>query len=187
MTVSTKLMTADELLMLPDDGKRYELVEGVLNERALAGAEHGFTAMAVGALISQFVHARELGAVFAAETGFVLSMDPDTVRAPDAAFVAADHLPPGDLPPGYLRLAPDFVVEVVSPSDSASDLQSKVCTWLDSGCRLVWVVYPATRSVTVYRSREDVRVLGEADVLDGSPVFEGFRAEVRDLFRRAPA
>ena len=187
MTLSTKLMTADELLMLPDDGKRYELVEGVLNETALAGAEHGLTAMEVGVLISQFVHARELGAVFAPGTGFVLSLDPDTVRAPDVAFVAADRLSPDDLPDSYLRLAPDLVVEVVSPSDSASELQSKVFTWLDAGCRLVWVVFPTTQSVTVYRSREDVRVLGEGDVLDGSPVFQGFRAEVRDLFRRAPA
>lgn len=84
---------------------------------------------------------------------------------------------------GYLRLAPDLVVEVVSPSDSASELQGKVFAWLDAGCRLVWIVYPATRSVTVYRSRENVRVLREEAVLDGGPVFDGFSAEVRDLFR----
>ena len=124
MAVSTKLMTADELLMLPENGKRYELTE-----------------------------------------------------------VATDRLPPGDLPNGYLRLAPDLVVEVASPSDTASELQSKVCTWLDAGCRLVWVVYPATRSVTVYRSRADVRVLGADDVLDGGPVLDGLSAEVRELFR----
>ena len=183
MTVSTKLMTADELLMLPDNGKRSELIEGVLNERALAEAVHGSTAMEAGVLLCQFVYPRGLGAVFAPGTGFVLSTDPDTVRAPDAAFVAADRLPPGDLPPGYLRLAPDLVVEAVSASDTASELQSKVCTWLDAGCRLVWVVYPATRSVTVYRSRENARVLGADDVLDGAPVFDGFSAEVRELFR----
>ena len=183
MAVSTNLMTADELLMLPDDGKRYELIEGVLNERALAEAVHGLTAMEAGVLLYQFVYPRGLGAVFAPGTGFVLSTDPDTVRAPDAAFVAAERLPTGDLPAGHLRLAPDLVVEVVSPSDTASELQSKVCTWLDAGCRLVWVVHPATRSVTVYRSREDVRVLGEGDALDGGPVFEGFSAGVRELFR----
>ena len=183
MTVSTKLMTADELLRLPDDGKRYELIEGVLNERALAGAVHGLAATEAGILLHQYVHARGLGAVFAPGTGFVLSTDPDTVRAPDAAFVAADRMPQGDSPPDYLRLTPDLVVEVVSPSDTASGLQSKVCTWLDAGCRLVWVVYPAARSVTVYRSREDVRVLGADDVLDGVPVFDGFSAEVRALFR----
>lgn len=183
MTVSTKLMTADELFVLPDDGRRYELIEGVLNEMSPAGMTHGLTAMRAGAILFNFVHQRELGEVFAAETGFILSTDPDTVRAPDAAFVAADRMPQGDSPPGYLRLAPDLVVEVVSPSDTASELQGKVCTWLDAGCRLVWVVYPATRSVTVYRSREDVRVLGEGDALDGSPVFQGFRAGVRELFR----
>ena len=183
MAVSTKLMTADELLMLPDNGKRYELIEGVLNEMSPAGAAHGFVALNAAVMLQQFVQSRGLGAAFAAETGFVLSTDPDTVRAPDAAFVAAERLPTGNLPAGYLRLAPDLVVEVVSPSDTASELHGKVCTWLDSGCRLVWVVYPATRSVTVYRSREDVRVLGEGDALDGSPVFEEFSAEVRDLFR----
>lgn len=183
MTVSTKLMTADELLMLPDDGKRYELIEGVLNEMSPAGAAHGFVALNAAVMLRQFVHSHGLGAVFAAETGFVLAMDPDTVRAPDAAFVAAERLPAGDLPTGYMRLAPDLVVEVVSPSDTASELHGKVCTWLDAGCRSVWVVYPATRSVTIYRSREDVRVLREDDTLDGSPVLEGFSAEVRDLFR----
>ena len=183
MTVSVKLMIAEELLKLPDDGKRYELIEGVLNEMALPGTAHSLTAMRAGAILFDFVHQRDLGAVFAAETGFVLSTNPDTVRAPDAAFVAAERLPAGDLPAGYLRLAPDLTVEVVSPSDSASEIQGKVCAWLDAGCRLVWVVYPATRSVTVYRSREDIRVLREEDVLDGSPVFEGFSAEVRDLFR----
>ena len=183
MAASTKLMTADELLMLPDNGKRYELIEGVLNEMSPPGTAHGHTAMRAGAILFNFVHQRDLGEVFAAETGFILSTNPDTVRAPDAAFVAAERLPTGDLPVGYLRLAPDLVVEVVSPSDTASELQSKVFTWLDAGCRLVWVVFPTTRSVTVYRSKENVRVLTEEDTLDGSPVFQGFRAEVRELFR----
>ena len=183
MAVSTKLMTADELLVLPDDGKRYELIEGVLNEMSPAGAAHGFVALNAAVILRQFVHSHGLGVTFAAETGFVLSTNPDTVRAPDAAFVVAERLPAGALPAGYMRLVSDLVVEVVSPSDTASELQSKICAWLDAGCRLVWVVYPAARSVTVYRSRENVRVLGEADVLDGSPVFDGFSAEVRDLFR----
>ena len=125
MTVSAKLMTADELLMLPDDGKCHELVEGVLIEMSPAGRTHGRTAMRVGAILFNFVHQRDRGEVFAAETGFILSTNPDTVRAPDAAFVAAERLPTGDLPDGYLQLAPDLVVEVVSPSDTASELQSK--------------------------------------------------------------
>ena len=182
MTVSTKLMTADELLRLPDDGKRYELIEGTLNETPPAGTEHGLIAMKAGAILYQHARQRGLGEVFAAETGFVISTEPDTVRAPDAAFVAAERLPSGDLPAGYLRMAPDLVVEVVSPSDTASDLQSEVYAWLDAGCRLAWVVYPATRSVTIFRSRHDVRALGEEDILDGSPIFDEFNIEVRDLF-----
>lgn len=175
MTVSTKLMTADERLMLPDDGKRYELIEGVLNERALAGAVHGLTAMEAGVFLYQFAHPRGLGA------GFVLSTDPDTVRAPDAAFVAAERLPSGDLPPGYLRLAPRLgsrsrVSHGLRLGTTGQDLHL-------ARCRLVWVVYPATRSVAVYRSRENARVLGADDVLDGAPVFDGFSAEVRELFR----
>ena len=182
MTVSTKLMTADELLRLPGDGKRYELMDGILVEKSPAATERGLIAMKVGAILYQFVRQRQLGEVFAAETGFVLSSDPDTVRAPDAAFVAADRLPSGGVPAGYMQLAPDLVVEVVSPSDTASGLQSKVHAWLDAGCRLVWVVYPATRSVTVFRSRHDVRALSEEHTLDGSPLFDEFNLEVRDLF-----
>ena len=182
MTVSTKPMTADEFFRLAGDGKRYELVEGALFETSPAGTEHSMVAMTAGAMLFRFVRPRRLGEVFAADTGFVLSSDPDTVRAPDAAFVAADRMPADGVPAGYMRLAPDLAVEVVSPSDTASDLQSKVYAWLVAGCRLVWVVYPATRSVTIFRSRHDVRALSEEDILDGSPIFDAFNLEVRDLF-----
>ena len=182
MTASTKLMTAEDLLRLAGDGKRCELIDGTLIEMSPAGTEHGLIAMKAGAMLYQFVRRRGLGEVFAAETGFVLSSDPDTVRAPDVAFVAADRIPSSGVPAGYMRLAPDLVVEVVSPSDTASDLQSKVYAWLDAGCKLVWVVYPATRSVTIFRSRHDVRALSEEDTLDGGPLFDEFNLEVRDLF-----
>ena len=182
MTVSTKVMTANELLRLPDDDKHYERVEGTLNEKAPAGTEKGRIAMKAGVILYQYAHERGLGEVLAAETGFVLSSEPDTVRAPDVAFVTADRLPSGGLAAGYLHLAPDPVVEVVPPSGTASDLQSKVYAWIDAGCRLVWVVYPGTRSVTVFRSRHDVRALGEEDHLDGSPVFDELNIEVRKLF-----
>ncbi|MDE0205396.1 MAG: Uma2 family endonuclease [Candidatus Tectomicrobia bacterium] len=182
MTVSTKPMTADELLRLADDGKRYELIKGALFETSPAGTGHGMVAMRAGAILYRFVCLRRLGEVFAADTGFVISSDPDTVRAPDVAFVAAGRIPSSGVPAGYMRLAPDLVVEVVSPSDTASDLESKVFAWLDAGCRLVWVVYPAARSVTIFRSRHDVRALSEEDTLDGSPVFDAFNLEVRELF-----
>lgn len=181
MTVSTKLMTAAELLKLPDDGKRYELIEGVLNEMSPAGTAHGPTAMKVGTILYQFVHQRCLEEVFAAETGFVLSTDPDMIRASDAAFVATDRLPTGELPTGYLRLAPDLVVEVVSPSDAASDLQSKVCMWLDAG----WCgscILSRGRSPSTDPGKTS-GCWGEADVLEGSAVFDRVSAKVRDLSR----
>ena len=182
MVTSAKLMTADELLMMPDDGGRYELIEGELVELVPPGAAHGFVALNSGGVLREFVRPRRLGVVFGAETGFVISSDPDTVRAPDAAFVASDRLPQGGLPAGYLRLAPDLVVEVVSPSDTASEVRDKARTWLNAGCRLVWAAYPATRSVTVYRSMEDVTILGSDDMLDGSPALEGFSIRVSELF-----
>ena len=182
MATSAKLMTADELLEMPDDGSRYELIEGELAELTPPGAAHGFVAANSSGILREFVRPRGLGVVFGAETGFVISTDPDTVRAPDAAFVASDRLPEGGLPVTYLRLAPDLVVEVVSPSDTAAEVHQKVCAWLNAGCRLVWVIYPETRSVTVYRSMEDVSILGPNDTLDGAPVLEGFSIRVSELF-----
>ena len=182
MATSAKLMTADELLEMPDDGSRYELIEGELVELVPPGASHGFVASNAGATLREFVRPRRLGAVFAAETGFVISTDSDTVRAPDAAFVAFDRLPEGRLPRGYLRLSPDLVVEVVSPSDTASEVRDKIRAWLDAGSRLAWVVYPETRSVTVYRSMDDVRILVPNDTLDGAPVLDGFSIRVLELF-----
>jgi len=111
-----------------------------------------------------------------------LSQTRRTVRAPDVAFVArgrfADERPLRQFP----ELAPDLVVEVVSPSDTAAEVEEKVQLWLDAGVRLVLVVYPSTRSVSAYRSRTDVRLLTEADLLDAGDVLPGFSCPVRDLF-----
>ena len=103
--------------------------------------------------------------VFAAETGFILRRNPDTVRAPDASFVSAGRLPPGDLPGGFLEIAPDLAVEVVSPGDTAREVQEKVEDWLRSETHLVWAVYPATRSVTIHRTLENPKDLFESDTV----------------------
>ena len=175
------LLTAEELFRLSADCC-YELVKGELYEMPPAGARHGSSAMRVGILLGAYVNANQLGEVFAAETGFILRRDPDTVRAPDASFVANDRLPEGQLPLSFLELAPDLAVEVVSPGDTAREVQDKVEDWLRAGTRLVWTVYPATRSVNVYRSLEDVRVLSEDDTLEGDQVIPGFACKVRELF-----
>ena len=182
MATQRALVTADELLRLPHDGQRHELVEGELRTMPPAGGEHGILAMDIGARLHAHVRPRQLGYVFAAETGFRIHRDPDTVLAPDAAFVTAERL--ADLLPvrAFVPLVPDLVVEVVSPSDTAVEVETKVQAWLRAGARLVWVVYPTTRSITVYQSLTDVRVLTEADELVGAPVLPDFRCSVRDLF-----
>jgi len=175
-------LTAEEFFHLATYDRCYELVKGELYEMTPAGAAHGSSAMRAGALLNVHVRANQLGEVFAAETGFILRRNPDTVRAPDAAFVSRDRLPTGELPVGFLELAPDLAVEVVSPGNTAREVQEKVEDWLRAGTRLLWVLYPATRSVAVHRSLEDVRVLSEEDALEGGEVIPGFACEVRELF-----
>ena len=178
------LFTADELLRLSTTGRRYELVKGELFEMPPAGARHGDVAMEIGALLRNHVRANQLGKVFAAETGFILRRNPDTVRAPDDSFVSQERLPEGDLPIGYMDLAPDLAVEVLSPTDRASEVREKVADWLRAGTRLVWVIDPATRSATAYRSLEDFQELSESETLDAREVVPGFACpvRVRDLF-----
>ncbi len=175
-------MNAEDLFRLPDDGKRRELVEGEIREMAPAGARHGRTAMRIGALLDQHATTQQIGVVLAAETGFRIFRDPDTVRAPDVSFVARDRIPPEGVPEGYWNLAPDLVAEVVSPNDTAAEVQSKVQMWLESGVRLVWVVYPNTRSVVVYESLKEITTLTTEDALSGGTVVPGFECRVSEIF-----
>ncbi len=175
-------MTSEELLRLPDDGKRRELVQGELREMAPAGARHGDAAAALTILLGQHVRANRLGKMLAAETGFRISRDPDTVRAPDVSFVARDRVPPEGAPEGYWDIAPDLVAEVVSPNDTAAEVQSKVQRWLETGVRLVWVVYPGTRSVVAYESLKEISTLTTGDTLSGGNVVPGFECAVAEIF-----
>lgn len=175
-------MTADELLRLPDDGFRYELVDGKLRKTTPAGGQHGRIAMRVGRLLANHVEENGLGVVYAAETGFRLTSAPDTVRAPDAAYVGRERAAGLEEVQGYVPGAPDMAVEVVSPGDGYSEVVEKAFYWLDAGTRLVVVVDPRRRNVTLYRSRDDIRVLAEDAVLDGSDVVPGWSVSVRELF-----
>lgn len=181
MTTHT-LVTADELLRMPDDGKRYELIEGELIEMAPAGLRHGEIAATVALLIGQHVRHNDLGSIFVADPGFFLQHDPDTVRAPDVAFIAKNRLSPEGAPAGFSDTIPDLVVEVVSPSDRAGQVQEKIEQWIEHGVKLVWLVYPECRSITVYRSLSDVHVLHEGDTLTGGPVLPGFSCTVAEIF-----
>jgi Uma2 family endonuclease len=181
MTIEKTLLTADDLFRLPDDGMRHELVRGELRTMPPAGFNHGVIASELQWHVANFVRSRRLGYTPTADPGFVIAHGPDTVRVPDVVFVAAERIR-GELPKSFADLAPDLVAEVVSPSDSAREVEEKVQDWLAAGVRLVWVVHPTTRSVTVYRSLQDIRILREADTLDGADVLPGFTCRVGDLF-----
>jgi Uma2 family endonuclease len=176
------LMTAEELFQLPDDDYKYELVEGEVIRMPPTGAEHGDVAVNAGALLRNYVKAHDLGRVSAAETGFILKRNPDTVRAPDAAFVAKERIPAEGIPRTYWPFAPDLAVEVVSPNDRFDEVQDKVAAYFTAGTRLVWVVLPKTQTVLAYRSLHDVRSLGVNDELSGEDVIPGFTCCVADLF-----
>jgi Uma2 family endonuclease len=180
--VTVRVHTADDLLRLPDDGWRYELVRGELRKMAPAGSEHGELAMEVGSQLAHYVKLHRLGRVFAAETGFRLSSNPDTVRAPDAAFVSRPRAQAIGRVTGYWPGAPDLVVEVVSPTDTYAEVDEKVLDWLAGGARMVVVVNPRTSRVAVYRSPTHVTLLGDSDVLDGQDVVPGWRLDLADLF-----
>ena len=114
--------------------------------------------------------------------GFRIARDPDTVRAPDVAFIAAGRIPEGESPVAYPDLAPDLVVEVVSPGDRAGEIRKKVADWLAAGTRVVLVLYPRTRSAVVHRPGVQPETLGPDDELDGADVLPGFHCPVHDLF-----
>jgi Uma2 family endonuclease len=174
--------TADQLLRMPNDDGRYELVAGELRKMPPAGWEHGTVGGYLSTLLGQHVLKDELGRVFLAETGFLLARDPDTVRAPDIAFIHKDHLPAQKPKEAFWPGAPDLAVEVVSPGDTVGEVDEKVKAWLDAGVVMVWVVDPAWRSVTVYRSARDIETLTEDERLDGQEVVPGFECRVGDLF-----
>jgi len=183
MTATGIRMTADDLLALPDNGMRHELVAGELHEMPPAGGEHGFVAHEAGHRLRLFLgqHPEIGGGLFAAETGFRLSRDPDTVRAPDVAYVSEARLPLARVP-GYPEMAPDLVVEVVSPNDRAGEIQSKVDEWLQAGTQAVWVLYSATHSAMIYQSDGALQLLHADDMLTGEPALPGFSIRLSELF-----
>jgi Uma2 family endonuclease len=175
-------LTAEELYQLPDDGKRYELVSGVPVRMAATGGQHGIIASRLDHRLRAFVEAHDLGEVCAAETGFRLAQNPDTVRAPDVSFIARERVPSQGIPEGYWPFSPDLAVEVISPSDRFDDVLTKVQEYLRAGTRLVWIFHPRTRTVTVYRADGNVQLLQQQEELNGEDVLPGFRCQVGELF-----
>jgi Uma2 family endonuclease len=182
MSTKTQLVTADELLRMPRGRFRYELVEGELRTMPPAGEEHGAVIMFLAAPLAQYVRAHNLGIVFGAETGYKLASNPDTVLAPDLAFLRHERFEGAGLLKGYREGAPDLAVEVMSPGDTVKEATEKAGKWLAAGALAVWVVNPKKRTVTVHRAPADVVVLDEDDELDGGEVVPGFRCKVSEIF-----
>ena len=181
MSTGTKLVTAEELWAMPNNARR-ELVRGEVRTMAPAGFEHGAVIMNLAVPLGAHVKAHGLGVVLGAETGFVLKRNPDVVRGADVAFVQASRIPAGRLPVKFWEGAPDLAVEVVSPDDTLNEVEEKVEDYLDAGTRLVWVVDPRRKTVTVHRPGAQPVVLRAGDALDGADVVPGFSLDVIAAF-----
>jgi Uma2 family endonuclease len=178
-----RLLTAEELLQLPTGiGQRYELVRGEIKTTPPAGYEHGDLALALGARLRTFVQQKGLGRVVGAETGFILRRNPDTVRAPDVAFVSRAREAAVGKVKGFFPGAPDLAVEVISPSEGAQDIDRKVEEYFDAGTQQVWIIFPETRRVVVYRSPHESVRYGTTGVIEGGDLLPGFACPGAELF-----
>jgi Uma2 family endonuclease len=189
MSTTTRLITADELLVMPHRDERgndcrLELIRGEVKRMSPTGITHGIFCNEVGAEIRDFVNAKDLGVVCGAETGFMVERDPDTVIAADVAFISHERLARVENPDKFGPFAPDIAVEVMSPGNTTREMEEKVALYIAAGARAVWVFNPKKRTVAVYGSPSDVRVLGEADTLEGGEVLPGFKLELSKLFAK---
>ena len=178
----TRLYTADELFAMPSTA-RYELIQGELIPMPPPpGGEHGSKTISLSARVTVFVEDHDLGCCFAAETGFKIASNPDTVLGADFAFVLKERLPEG-VPDKHVPLAPDLVMETPSPGDTKREVSSKVLLWLQAGTRVVWVLDPKASTLTVHRTGDPPQTLGPQDTLTAEDLFPGFTYSLARLFR----
>jgi Uma2 family endonuclease len=179
MSTTTHLMTAEELFHLQDDSHRHELIKGELLTMSPAGDEHGAVTINLSLLLGLYVKANNLGVLRAAETGFKLESNPDTVLAPDIAFIARDRA--GTPSQFYRSGPPDLAVEVLSPDDWRPKVERKTALWLSLGAKAVWNVNPRTRTVEVIWANGERKLFHETDELVDDTV-PGFRVQVSEIF-----
>jgi Uma2 family endonuclease len=180
MATVESITTAEQLFHAPELG-RCELIEGELIMMSPAGSRHGAIAAKMAQILLNFVETHALGVVLGAETGFRIASDPDTVRAPDTAFIRADRVGK-TLPQGFFPGAPNLAVEVLSPDDRASEVLAKVENWLDAGSEAVWVVDPKTCTIAVYCAGGKATILKATDTLDGGDLLPGLQIPVAHVF-----
>ena len=178
----TKLMTAEQLAKLSPDASRGELVRGEFIPMSPAGFFHGRIALRIGTFLNIYIMQHDIGEAYAAETGFILSKNPDTVRAPDVSFVTYERIRKQSKASGFFDGAPDLAVEVISPSETAVEIETKIIEYLEAGTQLVWIVYPQTETVTVHQAPNLVQKLNVDETLSGVPLLPDFSIPVRDIF-----
>ena len=181
-TNKTKLLTAEDLLRLSNQGFRGELINGVLRETVPAGKRHARIAGRVITHFNNFVIPRRLGQVGGTDGGVLVRRNPDSVREPDVYYVSDERLPLDDDSDGYLEVAPELVVEIISPSDSQSEVDEKTRMWQDLGVLMVVEVYPRTRTIAVHRPGVPAVTLTGGDMLDGADVLPGFSLPLSEIF-----
>ena len=183
---STALITAEELMELPDDGFRYELINGELEKLPPPGPPHGRIALRLSVPLTQFIWDHGLGEAFATDTGFKLTSNPDTVLAPDYAFVTNERFAEGRDTEGYWPGPPNLAVEVLSPSDRPGKVKQRISRWFSFGAKQLWIVDPKRRTVTVYRSPSDTTTFSGSDSLEAPDLLPGFRISLDWLFGPTP-
>jgi Uma2 family endonuclease len=181
--VATHLLTVADVEAMGPDAERYELIRGVLREVEGMSEHHGAIGGRAIVYIGGFALEHDLGEVFISDSRFVFPGSPPSWVAPDVAFVSAARLSSSGFSDGYSRRIPDLVMEVKSPSNTEADILEKIAVYLGGGVRLVWLVRPIERTVTVFRPHGPEQILHENDALDGEDVLPGFRLSLSDLFR----
>ena len=178
--VETALLTGEDLLDLGDIGP-CELVDGRVVRMVPTGGEHGRIESALGARLDSFVREKRLGWVLGGEVGIYTRRNPDRVRGADIAFLSRERAPEGP-PLGFLAIAPELVVEIMSPGDRWQEVQQKLAEYFEIGVGQVWLVIPESREVLVYDSPVQLRQFGEGERLAGEGVLGGFAVAVEELF-----
>jgi len=178
----SRLITGPELLSMGDMGP-CELIDGRIMSMTPTGARHGRLELTLGSRLLGFVELHGIGWVLGGEVGIYTRRNPDTVRGADIAFISKERAPDGP-PIGFLNIAPELVVEIISPTDRWQDIRQKINEYLAIGVQQVWVVEPENRSVLVYRSATEIHTLLESDVLVGDGPLEGFSLPVATIFAK---
>jgi Uma2 family endonuclease len=179
-SLPTTLLSAEAFWARYGHEKHVELVDGEVRYTEPVGGKHGAQMVYIGAELSNWT--KKAGGAVGAESGFHLKRNPDTVRSPDVFYVRPEHLPTDGIPDAYWQQAPDLVVEIVSPSETASEVDEKVVQYLEAGVALVWLVYPKTRRVVIYEPGDVIHILSHDAVLTHDVVLPGFRCILSDIF-----